>query len=485
MGEQVVDLRNGAAVLRRYWLAILLVGLLGAVAGAGVPLLRTPMYTSTSEVLLPTPITQTQNTTTDSGTQVQIAGSETVLGPAGAKAAPGLTLKQLKKRVSVSAPSDQTLSFSAQAPTKGGAQFLAYELAKAELAYTAEAAASQKNGQVVALLADIKKQIATLRTQIHAAQGSSSSPNISVLTTQLATLSGQLGVMSTAADPVQGTARILSKFSPATKPGFVSRYVVPIGIGLLAGLILSSAFLILMARRDNRLRSRDQLAEAAGAPVLTSLRGRDARSIGGWHHLLSEYDPEPVDAWPLRQLLRQLPEDSDGRRHVTVVSVDTDLKGASLGPLLASYAASTGVSTELVVGPGVPATSSMGTALRRAAGEEIRSGLLISADEPGDDAELTVVVTAVGSGPGDVDAPGLDGPALVAVSPGTTNARRLASTAMAAEDAGCTLLGVVVVSPDNADRTSGRLLGRGGEGRRDLPLRVPGVTDLRQRGQRR
>lgn len=474
MGEQTVDLRATWAALRRHSGAIALIGLLGAILGAGLPLLRPPMYTSTSEVLLPTPVV-VQGQEPDPQTQVEIAASQSVLGVAGRAAAPELPFDTLVKRLTVSAPSDQTLRFDATAPSAARAEALATAAARAELAYVARTASTQKNGSVVPLLRTLGTKVDGLR-QLMGESPAKDSPQLVALGAELATVSGQLGSMTALAAPTPGTATIIESASPASRPTLVSSYGVPVGFGLIAGLVVASIATALLTRGDRRLRSRDQLALAVGSPVLASMRGRWARSVGGWHHLVAHYEPSPVDAWALRQVLRAVPSGSDGRRRITVVGLDTDGKGTGFGPLLSSYAAGTGVRSELVV-DGVAAGLSISGALRRMAGGKPRPDLTVTLGHaPATDAELVVVVTSA-----EGESAGLTGPALIAVSAGAVTAKRLARAALATDQAGGEVIGVVVVDPDPTDRTSGRLMGRGGEHRRDLPLHVPGVIALERR----
>ena len=52
------------------------------------------------------------------------------------------------------------------------------------------------------------------------------------------------------------------------------------------------------------MRSRDQIADAIGIPVVASIRSRASRSVAGWTSLLQKYAPGTVETWTLRQLVR-------------------------------------------------------------------------------------------------------------------------------------------------------------------------------------
>lgn len=472
MGEQLVDLPAMGAALRRHRGAIAFVGLLGALMGAGMPLLHPPMYTSTSEVLLPTPITASTQNSADPQTQVEIASSAAVLGSLGGSVQPALSFRQLGQRIKVTAPSDQTVEFSASAPRAADAEKLASMAAASEVTYVADAAENSKDQGLVTALHKLTTTVDQLHQTIKS-QGADSPP-AAVLSAQLATLTGELETLSTSAAPTPGTATILQPASPAARPGFVSGYVVPTLVGLLAGLLLGALVVVLAARLDRRLRTRDRLAHTVGTPVIASFGGRFARGIGGWHHLVAEYDPAPVDAWALRQILRQIPSGPEETRAVTVVCLDTDLKGMALGPLLASYAAFEGIRTELVVGE-APRSSALAMALRRAAGTELRPGLHVSDGAPSTTSDLTVTIEMVPArtAPGMLAPPQGEGPVLLSIAAGAATAKQAAHAAMAADTAG-RVVGLVVVDPDATDRTPGRLTGTGPVP--VVPTRLPGIA---------
>lgn len=454
MGEQTVDLRAVGTALRRQRGAIALVGLLGAVLGAGMPLVRPPMYTSTSEVLLPAPAV-VQGRQADPATQLEIASSEAVLGKAGRIAAPELTFPELGKRVEVTAPSEQTIKFSAQAPTAAKARQLASELTTAELAYIAQAAGQEKDGSLTTTLQKLSKDVASLQQTIRGKKGTDS-PVAAALSAELATVTGQLQTLTATAAPTPGVATVLQAASTPTRPGIVSIYVLPAALGLIIGLLLAAIGVLIGARMDRRLRSRDQLATVVGRAAIASFGGRSARSIGAWHHLIAKYDASPVDGWALRQVLHQIPTDAEGRRTVTVVGLENDPRGMALGPLLASYAAAAGVSTELVIADGTRPVTMVST-LRRVVGSELRPGLHVSAGTPSGAADLTVVVVVASA----TEVPSMptertETPVLVGLAAGAATAAQAAYAAMAADAAG-RLLGLVVVDPDAGDRTHGQI----------------------------
>ena len=115
----------------------------------------------------------------------------------------------------------------------------------------------------------------------------------------------------------------------------------------------TTVYLLVTNRRDPKLRSRDEIADAVGIPVITSVRVRPPRSAHGWRELLRGYTPDSPDAWALRQLLHGLvPESGRSGPRVRASSsscsrVSGDTAGLAVGPQIASFAASNGIATQL------------------------------------------------------------------------------------------------------------------------------------------
>ena len=81
-------------------------------------------------------------------------------------------------------------------------------------------------------------------------------------------------------------------------------------LGAVVFTILAAVVLLVAARRDPRVRLRDEIADAVGSPVLAAVRSMPQRSVAGWSTLLETYEATPVESWAFRQVLRGLvPED--------------------------------------------------------------------------------------------------------------------------------------------------------------------------------
>jgi len=511
MAEQSVDLRSTLSILRRHRLVLTFAALAGVLAGVGLVWLRPPMYASTSQVLLP-PVQQSADGVTptrDVNTEIRVAMSDGVLGPAGQAVTPPMSVQALSKRVEVSAPTTDVLVITSRAETPERAEALSRAMADAELAYVTRAASSLSNAQTEALaqreqtlndsLDSVTHEIRTAEARKDSedpssTQGKADAAAIASLTAQQASLVleiDQLKQKAVTSQP-QGAAQIIQKASPAKRAGLVTRSILFSMIGLLLALGIAALVLVLLGKRDPRLRYRDEIADALGSPVVASLRSRAPRNIAGWSALLEDYTPGAVDSWALRQALRQLSievagaprrpgERGEGVAHppsITVVTLSDDVRALAMAPQLAAYAASVGLRTVLVAAQRHESASALWAACSQGTPEH-RPGLQVDTRvRNGSDADLTVVLAVV-----DRTKPELSelsrlpksAVTILAVSSGTATAEELARTAVNADDAGSRIVGILVADPDDLDRTTGRMLRQERTQQVALPSHLTGV----------
>jgi len=243
------------------------------------------------------------------------------------------------------------------------------------------------------------------------------------------------------------------------------------GLGALAGVVLGLIVVVAIGRTERRLRERDEIAGAIGAPVLASVPVLHPSGTAAWARLLESYEPGVVHAWSLLRALRQVGV-RDGRRGggagvcLMVMSLSADRRALALGPQLAVYAASLGVPTTLLIGPQqVPdATAALSAACTTVAAGSRKPGSLQIA--VGDYPEagwlsgggLTVVVAVVDSRNPRLAAAMPATATVLGVSAGAATAEQLARVALSINGAGVDITGILVADPDPADRTTGRLL---------------------------
>jgi capsular polysaccharide biosynthesis protein len=511
MGEQAIDLRSTMSILRRDAVALIAAGLLGAAAGGGYVVLKPPLYSSTSQVLLPAEQSPTgMPMQRDVATEVRVANSDVVLDPVVEKVTPDLSLRQLRQRLTISAPTSDVLQIVARGEDRKQAEAIAQAVAEAEVAYVGKSSSSLSQARQAALQSRLDSLNASLKTvndevdrtkarqrseDPRSVEGRADARAMSQLTAQQASLVLQIDQIqqtTEGADPTQ-EASIISNASPGHRPGLVSRLIIFGLIGLLLVGGLTAWLLVLFGRRDRRLRFRDQIADALGSPVIASVTSKVPRAAAGWRDLLSSYEPGTVDAWALRQTLRELAfgdgpltataEQQEGRGHsITVITLSDDNRGLAMGPQLASYAASIGIRTRLVAAGRHESAAPLWAACYRSKGEEeLRPGLVVGEPTRSADADLTVVLVVVDRRSPDLGQLEGSETTVVALSPGSATAEELARTAVTADDAGSRITGMIVADPDDLDRTTGRLLQHERAQQVPLPTRLtglPGTKDL-------
>lgn len=515
MSEQVVDLRSTWAILRRRWRTLAVAAVLGALIGGGIAFLRPPMYTSTSIVLLP-PLPKDasgQTTAHDVDTQVQIAGSTSVLGRAGESMKPPMTVKEAEERVIIEAPTTDVIRITAQGRTPKRAEALSAAVAKAHVSYLEAAANALSEDQRTALSdrratlnknlkevnAEMKKTAGRLEIEDKtSAAGLADAAALAELTAQQAQLVLQLDeikkTVTAGREPrngeVGGGASVIQEASPAERSGLVERITVlgAVGAGLL--FLATAILLVPFGRKDDRLRLRDQIADAIGVPVVASFESRSARSAGGWSDLLQTYSPDNVDRWALRQLLRLVtpgtprslvrnPDLEAESQPVVVVTFSDDHRALAMAPQFASFVASTGVRTDLVAAQAHESTNALWAACSRLPGQaEVRPGLTVSVrQDVRHEGDLVVTLAVL-----DRQNPELylyraeNAVTLLAVTAGSATTEDLANIAVATDSAGHPLDGIIVADPDPLDRTSGRLLPTDRVQQVALPTLMTGTT---------
>jgi len=273
--------------------------------------------------------------------------------------------------------------------------------------------------------------------------------------------------------------KVVGVASPATGTTLSVWVAETAVLGALAGVVLGLIVAVAIGRGDRRLRERDEIAGAVGAPVLASVPVLHPSGTAGWVRLLEAYEPGVVHAWSLRKALRHVGV-RDGRPGsgagvcLAVVSLSADRRALAVGPQLAVYAASLGVPTTLVIGPqqDPDAVAALSAACTTVTARSRQPGSLLFA--VGDYPEagwlsaggLTVVVAVVDSrNPRLAAVPATA--TVLGVSAGAATAEQLARVALSVTSAGVDISGILVADPDPGDRSTGRLLQLGAAGPRE------------------
>jgi capsular polysaccharide biosynthesis protein len=424
MSEQALDLRRSMRILRRRKILIGFLIALGLLAGAGYAKLRPPVLTSTALVVFPAAVpTQSSATLASPGpddaymmTQAVIATSDPVLSRALPHVSPAMSLAALRTKVQAEGVTDSILSISATGRTAAQAEATVNAVADGYTAYV----------------------------------GSKSLP---------------------------GGRVQASVFQPATNAtGMTPRehLIIFTVIGGVAGALVGIIAALATSRAGRRLRERDEIAASVGISVLASIPVAHPTNAAGWTKLLENYEPRAVPALRLRQALDELGlagvSTGNGTRgtgsSIAVLSLSSDPGALALGPQLAVFAASLGISTTLVIGPDqeTSATAALRTAcsVPPPASSKRSDQLRVTVFDSGNfyrqpDAMLTVLVIVVDGRNPRVAGAMRTTSTVLGVSAGMATAEQLARAVTSAAIDGREMAGILVADPEPTDRTSGRI----------------------------
>jgi capsular polysaccharide biosynthesis protein len=433
---QALDLKRSVQIIRRHRILVGALAVAGLIAGASYTLYKPPMFSTSALVVVPNAKGFATASSAYVDTQVVIAHSDPVLIAALPHVGAPMSLATLRNRVKTTDMTSNVVSIAAEGRT----------------ARQAEATANAVAGSYLSFLDSAASPVGRVR------------------------------------------ARILGKATPATGTSLLVRMTETAGIGLLPGLLIGIVLALAIGCGDRRLRERDQIADSIGVPVLASVPAEHPRDAPGWAKLLDHYEPGLVDAWHLRKALFQmglvglspasaggaLRSGDGGGSSLSVLSLSSDQGALSLGPQLATFAASLGIRTALVVGPqqNDNVTAGLYTACA-AASPPARSGYLQVAVMTGHDnvgvlagAALTVAVGVVdGENPRVADTVRA-ATTVLAVSAGAATAEQLARVATSAAVDDREIAGILVADPDPADQTTGRLPQVSRPAERPMPTRT-------------
>jgi capsular polysaccharide biosynthesis protein len=419
---------------------ILLFTLLGCAIGLGYAVLSPPMQSSFALVLLPaSAITANGQPTQNVNTDVEVALSQPVLGPAGKAAGLALSYSALERMVSITAPTPDLLQITTRAKTAREAEALANDESESFVKY---------------------------------------STSSSVLATSIGVGSQVLQRATTARGP-----------SPLRDPEFGV-------LGALVGLVCGGVVAYVVDRRDRRLRRRADIAEATGVAVLQSFSSRSREKADDWLSLFEKWQPGYTDQAGMRRLLgalglslretalqtvplrarhrpapvreRTFGSLGDFDLDITVFAIAGDRGALGVAPELAVFVATQGLHVEFVVGIEHESVQAMRSACagRDNGRGQPRANLVTrggptETDLGGGLTVTLVVINPLKSETADLRHcwPARGGTrstvALLAVSSGYASAEQLAVVVDAAGDYQHPLSGVVVVDPDPADTTTG------------------------------
>lgn len=289
LAELTAGYTSGAflrAALRRrlrFWCAFAFAGLL---IGLGLYVKFPPQYHATTTLLLTNP--SGENAATEMQTEATLAQSlpvaESVMRQLGL---PG-TVASFMATCTVTVSTDQVLTITVGAPSASAAVARTNALATAFLQFRATYLGIQQQDLVTELnqqQAQAQKRLDAINTRIEQVSAEPSSPNqqasLKKLQTEELDASNALGqvkayVVGTIAESKKTMDSIVQNskvLNPATlaKYSRVKNATLDVAGGLIGGMALGIAIVVVGALVSDRLRRRDDVAEAFGAPVRLSV----------------------------------------------------------------------------------------------------------------------------------------------------------------------------------------------------------------------
>jgi capsular polysaccharide biosynthesis protein len=487
VNEQPLSLHASLQEIWRRRVLVIVVAALCGLGGLVYGFVAPANQTATALVLLPSTAASTSGNSGNTGTagsdvttEAIIAKSTPVLATAGAKVSPPLPAQGVENLVTVTPLSGQVLQIQAHAATSTDAVHLANAVATSYVDYVGRLEGDSAKAAVAPLQKEatqLTHQFNSLQSQINdvsarvASEYAGSSQRqqdtnlLGVLQSEWNQVSEQLNNVRNQItnDQLQsssptGTTRILQEAT--LQPAAHLRFVLEAGILAFAlGAFGGAVFVLVRHQTRNRLRLRDEIARSAGAPVIASLDAPSCSTISAWRNYLGQRRRATTE-WSLRHVLHSLPNASDSRRAIRVISFAGDTPALTTGPRLALHAAASGIPTALVPEVSPESEDRSLNSLRAAftSAEAVNRGLPLTLglnDTEQGPPELTISLV-VFDGTSTVLTPSAgDSVNLLSVSSNVVTDEELAHLALQAADCGSLLEGVVVVNPDPSDSTTG------------------------------
>ncbi|MDQ4068182.1 MAG: hypothetical protein M3203_01685, partial [Actinomycetota bacterium] len=372
MTEEPLDLRRSLRALRRQWRTVAAILVAGLAVGVLLTLLSGRTFEARSAVLLPpSPVDATGRPLRNMLTETRIARSAEVVGPVGRELVPPVAASRLAKRVNTAAVGSDILDIRARAGSASEAVTVANGVAREYINFSTNATAEKTNTSI-ALLRDtaaaLQSQIARLEAEIAAGSahlrtlphGSPDAVQQSALldtqraaqvdaTRQLSALDSRVADARLDAELTRRGYRILEPATAAAAP-WRRAALVRVGLGGLVGSLGGVLLAIYLGHGDRRLRTRDEIARAAGVPVLASMGVRRPRRVDEWRRLLERWTPTPAERLVLRQAFTRIGEPQARiPTNIAVVTLAGDIPALALAVELAGFSADFGIPTRLVL----------------------------------------------------------------------------------------------------------------------------------------
>jgi len=301
--QDLTNLHDHAAVLRRRWVILLVFVLLGLATPIALSFLQTPLYTSETRLLLQNAAASPDDPATsidpeEVATQAVVVVSDAVANRVRSALSLSEPTDDLIETVTVEGVEDQRiLAVSATRPDAQEAADVANAFAQEYVAFQEDRAAEARNDvrdAYLTRLTDLKLEIADLNDRLAGAQGG----RVVRLETEVQSLQARQAELQAALlaseDPatVQTTGgEVLQRAEPSEDPSS-PRPIRAALLGLVSGLVLGLPVAYLRDRADDGIRDGDRLSSALGhAPVLGHIPTEAAEHAGRVTSLLDRRSP--------------------------------------------------------------------------------------------------------------------------------------------------------------------------------------------------
>jgi polysaccharide biosynthesis transport protein len=278
--DDVIDVRDQVAVLRRRWAIVVVMTLLGLGAAATLSLTQTRMYLANTQLLVePLSSASTSNgvvmTPEEVATQVEVITSLPVAATVVHDLGLDETPETLLKSVTVAGVSDtRVLTISALRPRAAGAAAIANSFADAYLKYRTNQAAQQRRTvtrRYNSTLTTIRQQLSSVSNQIENAgpgEIAGLKAQQQALTIQFSTVSSELATLNSNDVDVLGGGEVLVPAAIPTSPA-QPRPLRNVLLGAIVGLLLGTGLAFIRDHFDDGIRDEARLRDAtSGRPVL-------------------------------------------------------------------------------------------------------------------------------------------------------------------------------------------------------------------------
>jgi capsular polysaccharide biosynthesis protein len=284
--------------LRRGWRTWAVLAILGAYAGLAAVVLLPPASTGTTTLLMAHPAAMDPSSAMS--TDVSLLATREVAVRAVRELGLGVSPDVFRSTITAETVTPEVMQISVSAPDDRSAVSYADAVTKQYLAFRAE----QLRSLTAGLVSGYQSRIATARQQVAAldqqyaratSQGTAGASQAADLLSRRADLNSQISTMQQASDDasLQSEAAISSthviEAARAVRPSAKKAMALDMGSGLIGGGALGVGLVLFRALTSDRLRRRQEIAAALGAPVrfsVGSVGPADRRRTRLWRRLL-------------------------------------------------------------------------------------------------------------------------------------------------------------------------------------------------------